>query len=264
VGKLRLGTALAVTLAACGRIGFQSGSDGSGVGCGDGPGGGGSDGAPADAPISIVIASDDFARTVANGWGNADVGGAWSVFNPNNCTVSVGSGHGIVAMSTTTAHFDSHVYNATALDAETSAIVSFDRVPTTASYSTDVNLRWVANGTDYRLHLAVQAGGSADVYILRGSGGVLVQLGSATPIAAVTPNVGVALSLRATGASPTTLCGKAWPASSAEPSACMVSASDSAAYLQVPGLSYLDVDDVGDTPPTVSFSTFRYLQVGPM
>lgn len=73
----------------------------------------------------------------------------------------------------------------------------------------------------------------------------------------------MALSLVATGSMPTTLCGKLWLAAAAEPSACTVSVQDSTPELQGPGLSYLIGYDGGDTPPTISFATFRFLRVGP-
>ena len=250
-------TALVIALAACGRVGFQSTAGDAPIRVADAP-------SSPDAPISVVLASDDYARTVASGWGNADVGGTWEVYNPDNSTVDVGSGHGNVAMTSTTGYVDAHVMSGSAVDAETRVIVSFDQVPTTASYIAAVSVRFVAVGTDYRLQLDVFAGGSAEVHLERGSAGTYTALDNPTSSPTVTPNAGVALSVRATASSPTTLCGKAWLATTAEPSACTVTVTDSTSELQTSGTSYLITYDNGDAPPTVSFSTFRYLQVGPM
>jgi len=217
----------------------------------------------ADAEDDVVLVSDDFGRSIASGWGSADIGGAWDVFNPENGSVSVGAGHGTVALSTTTAYADFHVPSTTALDVETSVIASFDPIPTTGSYTATISVRWVANGTDYRLHVDVLANGSADVYIDRATGSGYTDIADGTSTIVATAGAGLALSVRATGASPTTLCGKLWLAGSAEPSTCTVSTQDSTPALQVPGLSYIDTYDTNDVPPTISFSTFRYLRVGP-
>jgi hypothetical protein len=107
------------------------------------------------------------------------------------------------------------------------------------------------------------AGGSLDVYIDRATGSGYTDIADGTSPIIANAFTGLALSLRATGATPTTLCGKLWLAGSAEPSTCTVSTQDSTPQLQMPGLSYLDTYDTNDTPPTISFATFRYLRVGP-
>ncbi len=254
---VRLRIVSAVVLVACGRIDFGRVGD---ANIGDTNN---SDAAIGDAEDDVVLVSDDFGRSIASGWGSADVGGAWLVFNPESSGVSVGAGHGDIAMSTTTAYADCHVVSTTALDTETSAIVSFDHVPTSGSYTVTISARWVANGTDYRIHLDVLANGSLDVYIDRATGSGYSDIEDGTSAIIVTAGAGLALSLRATGASPTTLCGKLWLAGSAAPSACTVSTQDSTPQLQVPGISYIDTYDTNDMPPTVSVATFRYLRVGP-
>jgi hypothetical protein len=167
-------------------------------------------------------------------------------------------------MSSTTGYADFHIVGTTALDAESRVIVSFNQVPATGSYTAALSVRWVMDGTDYRLHVNVLAGGSVDVLIERGSSATYDTLAAGTSTIAVTPNAGLALALQATGASPTTLCGKLWLASMAEPSACTVSVQDSTSQLQVPGISYLVTFDTGAATPTVSFATFRYLRTGAM
>jgi hypothetical protein len=248
--------ALAFPLSACGRLGFSD------LGLGDGDARVG-DASGADAFAAVLLGSDDFGRTLASGWGTADLGGTWSVYNPNNAALSVGSGHGKVAFSTTLADADFHLVTATALDGETRAIVSFDRVPTTGSYSGIVSIRWVTNGNDYRFHVDVLVGGSVQPFLEVGNASGYTNIATGTSTITVTANAGVELSVTATGASPTTLCGKVWLAGSAEPSACTASVQDSTPNLQLPGLSFLITQVNGTAAPTVSFSTFRYLRIGP-
>jgi hypothetical protein len=251
---------VAVALAACGRIDFGASTTIDARELGDARTADAS--TPGDADQVVVIVSDDFGRSIASDWGSADVGGAWSVFNPDGSTVSVDAGHGEIAMTSATGYADCHVASAIALDTETRVVAAFDRLPTTGSYTATVSARWSANGTDYRLHLDVLAGGSAATYIDEAAGGTYVDIQDGTVPFTVTASSGVAMSLVATGASPTVLCGKVWPANAAEPSACTVSVQDSTPALQVPGISYLDTYDTDDTPPTFSFSTFRFLRVG--
>jgi large repetitive protein len=249
---------IAIALVACGRIDF--GATGSGdASSGDASSG---DGPAADANDAVVIVSDDFGRSMAGGWGSADVGGLWLDYNPDNSTIGVGSGRGSVGLTSTTGYADLHVPSTTALDTETRVVVSFDQIPTTGSYTATLSARWVANGTDYRLHADVLAGGALDVYIDRGSGSY-VEIAAGNTNLVASADVGVAMSFVATGASPTTFCGKVWLANSSEPTACTVSGQDSTPELQVPGISYVDTYDTDDTPPTVSFATFRFLRVGP-
>lgn len=251
---------VAVALVACGRIDFGASSSADARQLGDARMADAS--APGDAGDAVVIVSDDFGRSIASDWGSADIGGAWLVFNPDGSTMSVGAGHGEVAMTSATGYADCHVASTTALDTETRVVAAFAQLPATGSYTATVSARWIANGTDYRLHLDVLAGGSAATYIDEAAGGPYVDIQDGTVPFTVTAGSGVAMSLVATGASPTTLCGKVWPANAAEPSACMVSVQDSTPELQVPGISYLDTYDTNDTPPTFSFSTFRFLRVG--
>jgi len=248
------GIVIAVALAACGRLDFGD------VGKSDASAG---DAHVAnDASQAVVIVSDDFERELGSGWGSADVGGAWNIYNPENSKVGVDAGHGAIGLSTTTAYVDCHVMSATALDTETSVNVGIDSVPAIGAVTATVSARWVADGTDYRLHLDVLAGGSADIFVERGSAGDYVDLADGIAPVTVGANRNVALSLVATGASPTTLCGKLWLAGSAEPSACTVTVQDGTPALQVPGISYLVAYDSGDPPPSVWFATFRFLRVG--
>ena len=249
---------LAVALGACGRIGFgatTSTTDASAPGDGDG-------GQP-DAAIAVVLVSDDFARTVGASWGDADIGGTWTLFNPDSSTVTVGADHGRMTLSTTTAYVDTHVAGTTALDSETRVTLQLDRVPATGSYTVTISARWVTTGTDYRLHVDVLAGGVVSVFIDRGVAGSYSTVAMGTFAGSIAPDTDYTMSLVATGASPTALCGRLWRTSTAEPTDCSVTATDATPELQVPGISYVDAYDSGGTPPVLSFNTFRYLRIGP-
>jgi hypothetical protein len=213
---------------------------------------------------STMLACDDFDRTVGSGWGSADVGGTWQVY-PANSLLSVGSGHGNVALATTEAGTLLELDTAPSLDVETRAIVSFDQLPTTGSYAAAVGVRLPPNGGPYyHLIIAVSPGGSSLPTIqVVPAAGLSTTLATAPSPITVSANAGVELSLVATGASPTTLCGKVWLEGTSEPSKCTMKAQDPTEALQGSGISILSTNDLGGAAPTVSFSTFRYLQTGP-
>jgi hypothetical protein len=206
---------------------------------------------------AAVLGCDDFERRVTSGWGSADVGGGWSVTSSN--VASVSSGHGKIALATTMTGAQSYLGTVPpALDVETRAIVTFDRLPMTGNYDAYVGVRsFSQGGAGYVLNL--DAGGSLLPFISV-DGNRLV---TATSPITVSANVGVELSLVATGASPTTLCGKVWLEGTSEPSVCTVFVLSDNTGAQVSGTTHLGTDSNGSTAPNVSFSSFRYLQLEP-
>jgi hypothetical protein len=251
----KLGTPLAVALLGCGRIGFPNAGDAvtSDVGA-------------ADAPISVVLASDDFARTLSGTWGTADVGGSWLIYNPDAATVGVAGDHAFATMNTATTYADFQVPSATAIDSEVSAIVSFGSVPATGSQYAFIMLRWVATSTAYLFVAELDAAGTMQAVIRRNTPAGPVTISTATNVLTnVAANDRIALALRATRTSPTTLCARMWRDGTAEPSACTTTVQDATPALQARGISYLGAQNVGSaTPATLSFATFRFLRVGPL
>jgi hypothetical protein len=241
-----LGTLL-VAASGCGRIGFGAIADDAWSG-GD-----------------VVLVSDDFGRALANDWGNADIGGAWQIYNPNGANVGVAGDHAFAALAAPNMYANFHVDSVTALDSEVRVVALFDQRPTSGFCDVLATIRWVASGTAYRLVAGLDPSGNVELRIQRGLSGTDTDLTS--PIVAlvgVAAGDRIALSLRSDEASPTHLCGRSWRDGSPEPASCTVMADDSSALLQVPGISYLEVNDGSSgTPTTVSFETFRFLRVGP-
>jgi PKD repeat protein len=181
------------------------------------------------APASNVIAQDSFGRTVAQGWGTADVGGAWRVTGGTSI-VKVQDGAGqVVSPKGETRTMSLDAVSATSSDV--SATFSLDSVPTGGGSYTRVVSRQVGSAS-YQTQVWVKATGQIQ----------LVQSeGTSNPASYVLPGTtytaGQQLRVRVltTGTSPTTVKAKAWVAGQAEPAAWQTSVTSSTAALQAAG-----------------------------
>ena len=180
-------------------------------------------------PAPVAFAADDFARTVASGWGTAPTGGAWSIAGTaSNLSVSGAVGvASIPAGSTRTATLPA--ISKTAADVQVS--LALDTVPTGGgSYATVVG-RQV--GTSKYIGSAwIKSTGVVTLVLQQGS----TVLGAvAVPALTYTAGASLQVRLQVTGTSPTTVRGKIWRTGQAEPSAWLSSVTDSAAALQSAG-----------------------------
>lgn len=184
-----------------------------------------------------TLATDSFARTVAAGFGSADVGGAWTVSGAAG-RYSVSGGTGVLSMPTAGTTSAVTLGGVSSADTDLRVSIATDKVAST-------------NGTYVGLigrQVSATASYSATVRI-RGDGVVLLSLGalqgSSTTVtlrpAITLPGVVVAAGdvlrtrLQVIGTSPTTIRLKVWPRAAAEPAAWQLSATDSYAGLQRPG-----------------------------
>ncbi|MFT2692119.1 PKD domain-containing protein [Clavibacter zhangzhiyongii] len=182
-----------------------------------------------EAPPSSVLAQDSFGRTVAQGWGTAEVGGAWRVTGSTSI-VKVQDGQGQVASpkgETRTMSLDA----VSTTSSDVSATFSLDSVPTGGGSYTRVTSRQVGSSF-YQTQVWVKATGQIQ----------LVQSeGSSNPASYVLPGTtykaGQQLRVRVltTGTSPTTVKAKVWVAGQAEPAAWQTSITSSTAALQAAG-----------------------------
>lgn len=185
--------------------------------------------------VSALLAEDVFARTVASGWGTANVGGSWSACN-GTCTAlySVASGTGRVSVA---ASKGPEIYlggvSATNIDAVVD--VTIDRPATGAgTYVALVGRGGYREG--YRGKVRLMPDGSLQLSVTRAIAGVETSLGSAAmPIGTYTAGETLKLRMQVQGTSPTTLRLRVWKSSLAEPSAWQVSTTDATETLQKAG-----------------------------
>ena len=215
-------------------------------------------------PSLSLLAQDTFARTQSNGWGSADLGGAWTINAPGADWSTVpGTGNVVVA----TVGGSHHASNATvsARDVDLSVDAASDRTPAGGGWGQVAYLtarRSLATSTDYRLRLRFPVGGGVvKLSIVKVVNGPETQIGNEVNATGVTyaPGQFTTMRFRVTGANPTTLQAKAWPAGTAEPAAWALTVTDSQPELQVagaPGLRTYLGSGTTNTPVTFSFRNY--------
>jgi|GEM_PF-237165 len=181
------------------------------------------------APAATTLAQDNFGRTVASGWGSADIGGAWTITGTAS-NLSVGTGVGqikVAAGSTRIAALTSLSSTTT----DTTAVINLDSVPTGGGSFTDFTGRQVGTGS-YTAEVWVKSTGAVFVVLKQGSTVLKsVQVGGLTYTAGAPLKVRV----QVTGTSPTTIQAKVWPAAGSEPASWSATAADATAALQFAG-----------------------------
>jgi PKD repeat protein len=196
-------------------------------------------------PPANLAASDAFGRTVASGFGTADIGGAWTV-NASGVTVSVADGSGrlsIPAGRTATALLPS----VSVQDTDLVSTVWVETQPTGGGVYSSSVVRSTSAG-DYRARLKIQPNGQCLLNLSRTAAGAETALTTQVLVPGVTYTPGMKLSVRvqATGSGTTTLRARVWATGTTEPTTWLQSVTDTTAGLQVAGAVGL-VDYVSGT-----------------
>ena len=214
---------------------------------------------------AAALASDAFTRTVTGGWGSADAGGVWTTSGASS-NFAVTGGVGTMKMPTA-GYGPSAMLNSVSSSATDLTItMSSDKVATGNGIYISAIGRHTAGG-DYRGKARVQANGAVAVSVSSVVGGTETLLGGKeVVVSGLTYSVGTKLRMRlqVQGTTTTTIRVKVWDASTAEPTAWLISQTDSTAALQGAGsvglMTYLS-GSATNPPVTVSFDD---LSVQPM
>ncbi len=187
-------------------------------------------------PVGSPFAADAFNRTVAGGWGSADVGGAWSLVGGNS-NFSVAPGGGVMRMSAPAAQVSAALGAVASTDTDLTGAVSIDKVPVGSPAYLTLNGRRVSGGNEYDVRMAMNPDRSINFWLTKQVGSSETSLTPEATVAGLTFTAGVALNLRlqVVGTNPTTVRAKVWPAGTTEPTAWRLTASDSTASLQANG-----------------------------
>ncbi|UQX89356.1 PKD domain-containing protein [Jatrophihabitans telluris] len=180
-----------------------------------------------------VFASDAFTRTVANGWGTADQGGAWTVATAS--LYNVNGSAATMAMKTAGSGPTAYLNSVSQQDAVLAVDASLDSAATGGGTYVNLVLRH-SGTTDYRVKARFVAGGSVQMLVTKVVAGVETTLKSLT-VSGVTYTAGDVYRIKATvsGNGTTTLSGKIWKAGTAEPALAQISTTDTEASLQRAG-----------------------------
>ena len=220
----------------------------------------------AQPPPTSALALDSFGRTVAEGWGSAEKGGAWTTSATTAGVFSVGDGVGRVRLATAGAKPApaATLKAVTTSDLDLGLQLSVSALPSGGRVDTTVTLR--RRGSDaYRGVVRVTGTGAVQVGLGKTVAGLGTNLTTFTTVPGVTLAPGERLFVRAqaTGVSPTTLRLKAWESGTAEPTGWQVTAQDTATSLQ--GVGYVGVSPYLTSESTVapvvtSYDNLRLLE----
>ncbi|GAB4070821.1 hypothetical protein GCM10028777_37230 [Angustibacter speluncae] len=180
---------------------------------------------------AAAFASDAFQRTVATGWGSADVGGPWVTTG----TASVAGGVGrLTAGAGAGSSAALRPGDTTSTDLLLTTTV--DKAPTGSGSMLWVRARRVTGAGDYRSKIWWQTTGlKVSLVRANASGTETLVSPTVTVPGAFAPGDRVRVRTQVTGTSPTTLRLKVWREGTPEPAAWTTTASDSTAGLQVAG-----------------------------
>lgn len=179
-------------------------------------------------------AQDAFERTVANGWGTANTGGAWTISGTVD-RWSVNGGIGKVSLNAGNG-YTAYLGGVSNTNTEMTAVVTSDKAPTGGGQYLSVIGRRVSATADYRAKVRFAADGAVSMWLMRNASGTETTLSSVTVAGlSFAANERMNVRLQVTGTSPTTARAKIWKVGAPEPTAWTLTSTDSTAGYQVAG-----------------------------
>ncbi|MBO1750289.1 PKD domain-containing protein [Actinotalea sp. BY-33] len=214
-------------------------------------------------PATTTLVEDTFERTVTNGLGSAETGGAWSVAG----TVSrygVGDGLGWLSMASPGNAPNAYLR---AAEFDTASIVTtfqLDKPATGGGVYVSFVARSVPGAGDYRVKTRVIANGSVYVSISRVVGGAEAVLVSEQRVdgLSMTPGVAIPVRIDITGAGTTTIRAAVGPEALAASPQWVAETSDSLPALQVAGSFGLAAQLSGSATNAPVRASFTELLIG--
>lgn len=216
----------------------------------------GGDGGDAGADAA-VLARDAFERSVADGFGTADVGGAWTASGNSDVNDRVEGGSARITVPAAGRGMVAILKSVAARDSETAFELAIDKLPAGGSgLYTSVIARADANSDGYEARVIFRADGVVGASIAKSIDGTANVLPGGKDALTATPGERIRAKFRVESASPTRLRLKVWKATDPEPALWLIDLDDSDAAFQVAGVSGLRVYLAAGTtslPVTLSF-----------
>jgi PKD repeat protein len=187
--------------------------------------------APQAPPATAALVSDAFGRTVASGFGAAEVGGQWTA----PASASVSGGKGVLVLGAAGANSSAYLPAVASADVAAQVAVSLDAMPTGGGTYVYLAARRVGS-SDYRASLKLVADGRLVLGLSRVDGGKETKLTAVElPVVRYTAGAVVNVRLDVSGSGTSALKAKAWLAGSVEPADWQTTTTDSTAALQGAG-----------------------------
>ena len=179
-----------------------------------------------------VLATDAFNRTISNGWGTADTGGAWTLTTAAG-NFAVGGGVGTVNLATSSGP-TAFLSSVSGRDVDLRTTFGYDKAGTGGGiYSAGVVRR--IGTSDYRAKVRVTATGTT-LFLVRTVNGTETTLATQNvPGLVYAPGDVLNLRFQAEGSGTTALRAKLWLSGTAEPGTWTATTSDTTAALQAAG-----------------------------
>lgn len=183
----------------------------------------------------VLIAQDGFGRT-GNGWGSADLGGAWTA-TAGGSMLSTDGNRGVVNMGNIRDTATVRLGGVSVQDVRVSASFALDAQPTGNGVHQTLIARQLNGGTDYRFTVWIAADNQLRVNLTTREGwtgrshGDLIVSGINW-----TPGDVINMAFEVTGSGTTTLSGYVWKQGEPMPTSPAITATDSTAVLQSAGM----------------------------
>jgi CSLREA domain-containing protein len=213
-----------------------------------------------DPPSATEFAADTFVRTVANGWGTADIGGAYTLEGGPAANYNVAGGVGTFTLPNANASRSARLDGVSQADVDILFRVAANKVLAGANLFVYAVARRSGN-SEYRPRLILNSNGTVSVNASVLVNGSESSLGSAVLVPGLNQVADGFIWVRAevVGSSPTTIRVKAWADGQPEPVGWHFTATNSVAAVQGPGSlalrSYLATGG-SNAPITLSFDDY--------
>ncbi|SDL13699.1 hypothetical protein SAMN04487916_10647, partial [Arthrobacter sp. ov407] len=190
-------------------------------------------------PVTVTataapLAQDGFNRTVANGLGNADIGGSWTLAGGNTSfAVSNGSAKLVTGKSV---QLSAILGSVSSTSSDTQFRISLDKQADGGGFFTTVIGRRVAGVGSYFSKVWITKSGAMTLELKSAVGSTETSLRNVlVPNLVYTAGMELQVRLQVSGTSPTVLQSKVWKAVDSEPTAWQVTATDATPALQTAG-----------------------------
>ena len=186
-------------------------------------------------PATTQFAGDAFDRVVANGWGTADQGGAWTASGPSTY-FAVNGTSATMSLPATNNGISARLLALSQSDVDVQTKVSYNVAQTGSGSWVNVIGRYIGTNTEYRARVRFSSTlVYAQAYRAPGSSAVAVGSEVAIPSIVATPGTVYRIRLNVSGTNPTSIKIKVWADGTPEPAVWNVNVSDSTPVLQAAG-----------------------------
>lgn len=188
-------------------------------------------------PANSAIASDTFSRTVTDGWGNAETGGAYS--GTSSADFDVNGNEGLISVPVAGQQRKATLSSINVQNVDMKIRVKADKLAAGAGHQISLLARQLATTGQYRARLELTPNGSVQLvgqkYLV--STNLTTNIGSVITVPGLTyaANQYIWLRVQVVGLNPTTIRIKTWADGQPEPASWQYTGTDSEAVLQSSG-----------------------------